>query len=359
MKMRCMTAGILLWTSLIFFFAPAALAQAPAWLPGAEQWQPYLEQSPADWSQLAQDPWGVLKKLVLSDFPETFRQTIRDYAEVLLFLALEAILGVLLEESEERPLLDLICACGCGILLWKKLVLVSQQLGSQLEQWRQFLLNFLPVYAGVLALGGEPAAGAAANGFLLTALCGLAQLLAFLVPPLLQCYLALSIACCISTEHQLGAFCKGAGALLQAALRWAGKLLAALFGIQRAATLQLDRTALKAGQLLTGTVPIIGQSLSDASEAVLAGVQVLKSGLGFAAATTLASEFLPIYLEMLLQLGLLAGCRLLCSLTGADHCETLLGCFVQAVRCMMACVALFFGLAVLGTALLFLVGGGG
>lgn len=358
MKMRCMTAGIFLWTSLIFF-APAALAQAPAWLPGAEQWQPYLEQSPADWSQLAQDPWSVLTKLVFSDFPETFRQTIRDYTEVLLFLALEAILGVLLEESEERPLLDLICACGCGILLWKKLVLAAQQLGSQLEQWRRFLLNFLPVYAGVLTLGGEPAASAAANGFLLTALCGLAQLLAFLVPPLLQCYLALSIACCISTEHKLGAFCKGAGALLQTALHWAGKLMAALFGIQRAATLQLDRTALKAGQLLTGTVPIIGQSLSDASEAVLAGVHVLKSGLGFAAAVTLASEFLPIYLEMLLQLGLLAGCRLLCSLTGADHCETLLDCFVQAVRCMMACVVLFFGLAVLGTALLFLVGGGG
>lgn len=358
MKMRCMAAGILLWTSLILF-APAALAQAPAWLPGAEQWRSYLEQSPADWSQLAQDPWSVLTKLVLSDFPETFRQTIRDYAEVLLFLALEAILGVLLEESEERPLLDLICACGCGILLWKKLVLAAQQLGSQLEQWRRFLLNFLPVYAGVLTLGGEPAASAAANGFLLTALCGLAQLLAFLVPPLLQCYLALSIACCISTEHKLGAFCKGAGALLQTALHWAGKLMAALFGIQRAATLQLDRTALKAGQLLTGTVPIIGQSLSDASEAVLAGVHVLKSGLGFAAAVTLASEFFPIYLEMLLQLGLLAGCRLLCSLTGADHCETLLDCFVQAVRCMMACVALFFGLAVLGTALLFLVGGGG
>ena len=55
----------------------------------------------------------------------------------------------------------------------------------------------LRVYAGVLTLGGESVAGASAGGFLLTLLCALAQGLTVLVPPLLQCYLALSMACCI------------------------------------------------------------------------------------------------------------------------------------------------------------------
>ena len=52
------------------------------------------------------------------------------------------------------------------------------------------------------------------------------------------------------------------------------------------------------------------------------------------------------------------GCSLLCSLTGISRCRALFDCFAEAVRCMAAVVALFFGLAAAGVALLFIVGGG-
>lgn len=101
----------------------------------------------------------------------------------------------------------------------------------------------------------------------------------------------------------------------------------------------------------------MGQSLSDASEAVLAGIQLLKSGLGMAAILILLAEFLPLYLGMLAHLGCIVLCGTLCSLTGNNRGQALLACFASAVRCMMACIALFFGLAVTGTALLFMLGG--
>lgn len=127
-------------------------------------------------------------------------------------------------------------------------------------------------------------------------------------------------------------------------------------GFQRISAAQLDRTALRTGQFLTGTIPIVGQSLSDASEAVLAGIQLLKSGLGMAAILILLAEFLPLYLGMLAHLGCIVLCGTLCSLTGNNRGQALLTCFASAVRCMMACIALFFGLAVTGTALLFYAG---
>ena len=110
------------------------------------------------------------------------------------------------------------------------------------------------------------------------------------------------MACCVSTEAGLSGFCRAWGSFLQKLLRWAGKLLAARL--------------------------------------------------------TIAAEFVPVYLGMLVQLGLLSGCGVLCSLTGNARGQELLGCFAEAVRCMMAVTALFAGLAVVGTALLFLVGGG-
>lgn len=327
-------------------------------LPGAETWGPYLEQSPVPPAAFAEDPWEALRSFLPESLPSALHTAASGYAAVLTFLVLGAVIALLLGGHADGTLLDLVCAGGCGVLLWEKLVALSETLCTQIESWNRFLLGFLPVYAGVLTLGGESVAGASAGGFLLTLLCALAQGLTVLVPPLLQCYLALSMACCICAETGLGSFCKAVGRALEKLLGWAGKLLVALLGLERISTLQLDRAALRTGQLLTGTVPIIGETLRDASETVLSSLQLLKSGLGLAALLTIAAEFVPVYLGMLIQLGLLSGCGLLCGLMGSERCQSLLECFAEALRCMMAVTALFAGLAIAGTALLFVVGGG-
>ena len=72
----------------------------------------------------------------------------------------------------------------------------------------------------------------------------------------------------------------------------------------------------------------------------------------------LGAEFVPLYLGLMIQLALLMGCSLLCSLTGISRCRALFDCFAEAVRCMAAVVALFFGLVAAGVTLLFIVGGG-
>ena len=342
--------------------APAAAAQQPsgqaAELPGRELWQPYLEKSPVQWESFAADPLAALRSLLPEDLAGEVRQAVQSCADLMLFLLLAALLSFLTAGQEDADLLDLLAAGGCGVLLWPGLLSQAELLSEHMLQWRSFLLGFLPVYAGVLTAGGEPAAGAAASGLLLTALCFLAQLISAWVEPLLQCYLALSMACCITTGSGLSAACKTAGRLLRQGLGWAGRLFAVLLGMQRVFTLQLDRTTLKLGQLVTGTVPVIGQTLSDAAETILSGMQLLKSGLGFAALAFLSMEFLPLYLALILRLVLLAGCGLLCELTGSRRCAVLLGCFREALRCMAAVTALFYGMTVFGTVLMLAVGGG-
>ena len=122
--------------------------------------------------------------------------------------------------------------------------------------------------------------------------------------------------------------------------------------IQRVVTVQLDRSASHLGQLLTGSVPIVGQALSSAADAVLAGMQLLKSTLGIAALLSIGAEFAPLYLGLLIHLLFLSCCG------GLEYCHKLLQCFAEAVRCMAAVTALFFMLFVVGIALLMLTGGG-
>ena len=83
------------------------------------------------------------------------------------------------------------------------------------------------------AAGGEVNASTAASGLLLTGLCFLAQGTVLVVSPLLQSYLAVSMACCISTQQGLSETCRVMGALLRRGLVWAGRIFAVLLGLQR------------------------------------------------------------------------------------------------------------------------------
>ena len=302
------------------------------------------------------------------------RQMAHCYADVLLFLLLLIVLSFLVGGAADSALLELAAAVGCGTLLWGDLINLAQLICERMEGWKNYLLGFLPVYSGVLAAGGEVNASTAASGLLLTGLCFLAQGTVLVVSPLLQSYLAVSMACCISTQQGLSETCRVMGALLRRGLVWAGRIFAVLLGLQRAVTVQLDRSALRLGQLLTGGVdvqkgylywqmltggvPVIGQALSDTAEVFLAGMQLLKSSLGFAALAVIGAEFLPLYLQLLLHLLFLAGCRLLCGLAENRRCQALFDCMAEAVKCMAAVTALFFELLTVGVGLLMMTGGG-
>lgn len=333
-------------------FAPVAYAQ------GSEAWQKYLRQSPVQLEEFAAEPLSALQKLLPEGLAGIFRSAVHSCAAVLLFLLLAAELSFLLSGTQGGELLDLAAAGGCGVLLWGNIAELAQTVCDKIAGWQTFLLGFLPVYAGVLTASGETAAAASVGGLLLSALCLLAQAIGAWFVPLLNCYLALSVACCVTTQTSLAAACKMSGRLLRQGLGIAGKALVFLLGVQRVFTAQLDSSTVRMGRLLTGTIPVVGQTLSDAAESVLAGLQMLKSGLGFAAMAVLGAEFLPLYLGLLLQSAMLVCCGLLCDFAGIERCKALFECFAQAVQCMAAVTALFFGIAVFGTVLMFAVGGG-
>lgn len=234
---------------------PGAQAAGLQDLPGQELWQPYLNAAPQDADSFVHDPVGALLSLLPASPLEMIRQMAHCYADVLLFLLLLILLSFLVGEAADNALLELAAAVGCGTLLWGDLMTLAQQVCERMTGWKDYLLGFLPVYSGVLTAGGEANAGAAASGLLLTGLCFLAQCTATVVRPLLQSYLAVSMACCISTQRGLSDTCRATGVLLQKGLRWAGRLFAVLLGLQRAITVQLDRSALRLGELFTGSVP--------------------------------------------------------------------------------------------------------
>ena len=342
-KYRGFLAGLVFLAAMPFGTVRAFALES---LPGRELWQPYLTQSAQGAVDFARDPVSALLSLLPGSPVQLLVDTLHSYADLLLFLLLLTALSFLVGDAADGTLLDLAAAGGCG----------AQSIGERMDSWRLFLTGFLPVCGAVLTAGGEGNAGAVASGFLLSVLALLAQGIALCIRPLLQSYLAISMACCIHTQTGLPEACRMSGQLLRKSISAGGKLFA--LGVQRVITLQLDHTTSRLGQMLTGSVPVIGQALSGAADTVLAGLQLLKNSLGIAALVILGAEFVPLYLGLLFHLAVLSGCRLLCSFAGIDRCQALFACLTEAVRCMAAVTALFFSLTMVGVALMTMMNGG-
>jgi len=205
---------IICMATLGFLCSKTALKAAAA---EATPWQTYLDKAPVQAEQFAADPLGTLVRLFAAEPVQLLRDTMQQYADVLLFLSLAAGLAFLLQDTADRALLELAAAGGCGVLLWQELDKLAAALCTRMAGWKSYLLGFLPVYSGVLAAGGEWNAGAAANGFLLTVLCFIAQAVTLWLQPLLRSYLAISMACGISSRKSLFEGCTLTGRLLRQA----------------------------------------------------------------------------------------------------------------------------------------------
>ncbi len=229
---------IICMATLGFLCSKTALKAAAA---EATPWQTYLDKAPVQAEQFAADrlaPCAFVCRRT-GAIAAGYDATICD---VLLFLSLAAGLAFLLQDTADRALLELAAAAAAAFYCgrsWTSLPLPCAPDGG----WKSYLLGFLPVYSGVLAAGGEWNAGAAANGFLLTVLCFIAQAVTLWLQPLLRSYLAISMACGISSRKSLFEGCTLTGRLLRQAIGWAGKAFAALMSIQRVVTVQLDRSA--------------------------------------------------------------------------------------------------------------------
>lgn len=331
-KYRGLLAGLVFLAAMPFGTVQAFALES---LPGRELWQPYLTQSAQGAADFARDPVSALLSLLPGSPVQLLVDTLHSYADLLLFLLLLTALSFLVGDAADGTLLDLAAAGGCGVLIWGDLLTLAQSIGERMDSWRLFL-----------------------TGFLLSVLALLAQGIALCIRPLLQSYLAISMACCIHAQTGLPEACRMSGQLLRKSISAGGKLFALLLGVQRVITLQLDHTTSRLGQMLTGSVPVIGQALSGAADTVLAGLQLLKSSLGIAALVILGAEFVPLYLGLLFHLAVLSGCRLLCSFAGIDRCQALFACLTEAVRCMAAVTALFFSLTMVGVALMTMMNGG-
>lgn len=155
--------------------------------------------------------------------------------------------------------------------------------------------------------------------------------------PLVYIFIAVSVANRAIENDMLG----NVGKFIKWFMTWSLKIPVYVFTgymtVTGVVSGSVDASAVKAAKIaISGTVPVVGSIISDASETILAGVGVAKSTAGVFGILTLLAILIGPFLKITVQYGLLKLTSALCGVVGSKESAGLIEDFSLAMGFLLA-----------------------
>lgn len=256
--------------------------------------------------------WNVVKYCI-GEFSPALSEAARICLQVTAAVLLTGILaGFISGTSAQTVRLASALAVGCTLLKPSaSLIQLGVETVQSLSEYGKLLL---PVMTTALAAQGGTTASAALYAATAFFDSLLSSAVSGLMVPLIWLYLALSVGNAALDEPLLGKIRDFFKWLMTWILKIALYLFTGFLTVTGVVSGTADAAALKAAKItISGTVPVVGGILSDASEAVLVGAGLLRNSAGIYGLLTIAALFLAPFVRMGAQYLLLKATGAICS----------------------------------------------
>lgn len=222
-----------------------------------------------------------------------------------------------------------------------------------------FVTGFIPVFAGVLTVGGQAVTATTYHLFLFSLCQVVSRVSATILVPLLGVYLALCLTAAAVPSLNLGPL----SATVKTAAGWLLGLLMTVFvaflTVQTVVASSGDTVATKTTKFLIGSfVPVVGGALADAFMAAQGCLQLLKATVGAYGMVVALFIFLPVLTKVLLWYLVMQVSGGLAALFGLSQVSGLLKAFSTTLGFLMALILSFALIVTISTTLILLVGQG-
>lgn len=175
-----------------------------------------------------------------------------------------------------------------------------QKASAAIYDCSNFMLSFVPVLSGIMAVSGQPGTASTYNLLLFGAAEVTSQIATVTVVPLLGIYLAFCIVAAVSPQVNLSGAAKMIKSVASWVLGFIITVFVALLSVQTLVSSGIDNVAVRTGKFLIGSfIPVVGGALADAMTSVSGCLLLLKSVVGVFGILAAAMIFLPVLLEAL------------------------------------------------------------
>lgn len=247
---------------------------------------------------------GDFVKLIVSGVKTKLHAPITILATAVGTILLAALLGSLqtnfLQTGLDRTFNVVTVLCLSSIVI-TPIVSILRQTAILLEQVSEFLLGFIPIYAGIITVSGKPLSAFAYNGMLL----GIVEIVSIVsknvLIPLCGIYLALCLCGAVSGQVNISGITGGVKTAMTWGLGLSMTIFVALLTIKSFVAGAADSVTMRAGKFLVGSfVPVIGGAISDAFTVLQGSIGVIKATVGSFGIIVVLLCFLPAIVSILL-----------------------------------------------------------
>ena len=222
-----------------------------------------------------------------------------------------------------------------------------------------FMLTFIPILAGIMALTGNLISANLFNSSVVVAAQIFSQVMIWALMPLSASILGMSIAGAVSPDLKTERLAKTARTVVIWVLGISATVFTGLLTVQSLVSGNADSVAMRAVKFtVSGGVPLIGSALSDALGVANGSMAVLKSTTGAFGIVAIAAVCLPALLSTIsfrIALGIASA---ISDMFGATRLTTLLKSGESVLSIILAMLACFMLIMLVSIALMIRIGGG-
>ncbi len=287
---------------------------------------------------------------------------LQGFASVLGVILLAALLEGLKSSGNDgqiRQVFSIISSLAiCGVLA-EPIISCIVDTAAAIKSCSDFVLGFVPVFAGVLTAGGQPVTASGYSLFLFWICQIISRLASTVLMPVLGIYLGFCIISAAAPQLQLASLAKGFKNLVT----WGMGLMLTIFvgfmTVQSIAAGSGDTVAAKTTKFLIGSfVPVVGGALSDAFIAAQGCIQLLKATLGAYGIIAAAFIFLPVVIRLGLWYLVTQAGSMASDIFDLKEASSILTAMSTTLGILLAMVMFYILLIIITTSVVLVVGQG-
>lgn len=302
--------------------------------------------------------WDVLGEYISEHVERPF-QMLAGLLTVIIFAALLQGLHSGNMRNGTEQVFEFLCALAAVGILAEPLCQSFTAVENALNQGAEFMLIFVPVFAGILAAGGTASSAVCYQTAVIALADGVMQMITRVLLPFCTMGFALAIVDAVSPSVSVS----GLLTLSKKVTTWVLGLFMSVFlgvlSMQNWITGSVDTAATKTTKyVISNFVPVVGSAVSDAYTAVRSSLQILRSTTGVIGIAAICILFLPPLVQLLLYRGVVAIGTAAAELFGTQRLLRLLRGTQQVLAIAFALLVCFGVMFVVATAIAMTLGKG-
>lgn len=299
-------------------------------------------------------------KYVWEQFKSALKRPFKVFASIMAVILIAAFIESMEDSMSNKSLskiFGVICVLiSVGIISGS----ISESLKTAAEALNEggnFMLGYVPVFAGITASSGSVSSAVSYNMLLLLVAETSVQLSGNLIIPVLSVCMAMGIVESINPDFHLSGITEAVKNVVTFALGFVMTIFIGLLSLQSIVGASADTIGVKAARfMVSNCIPVVGGAIADTYATVKSSLGLLRGGAGFFGIAAIFIIIVPPILEAAAMKLMLTAVNIVSELFGVAQIKILIknsNWIITIVFCILICFSVMF---IISTAILMLVG---